>query len=51
VIVSVNQAPVGSVAALTEAVDGARAKHRKSVLLLVDRDGDQRFVTIELSDA
>jgi serine protease Do len=51
VIVSVNQKPVVSVEALTEAVNDARAKHRKSVLLLVARDSDQRFVTIELSDA
>jgi serine protease Do len=51
VIVSVNQEPVGSVEALTAAVDSARAKQRKSVLLLVARGGDQRFVTIELGDA
>ncbi len=51
VIVAVNQAPARSVEALTEAVDEARAKHRKSVLLLAARNGDQRFVTVELATA
>ncbi|HUS54782.1 MAG TPA: Do family serine endopeptidase [Thermohalobaculum sp.] len=51
VIVSINQEPVLSVEALSDALDSARANDRKSVLLLVARGGDQRFVTIELSDA
>jgi serine protease Do len=51
VIVSVNQTPVKTVEALSEEVDDARARERKSVLMLVVRDGDQRFVTIELGSA
>jgi serine protease Do len=49
VIVAANQEPVRSVKALAGVIDGARAKHRKSVLLLVERDGNQRFIAVELA--
>ncbi|MFQ5567223.1 MAG: DegQ family serine endoprotease [Paracoccaceae bacterium] len=51
VIVAVNQEPARSVETLARAIEDARARHRKSVLLLVARNGDQRFVTVELADA
>jgi len=51
VIVAANQESVRTVKALAGVVDSARAKHRKSVLLLVERDGSQRFVAVELAKA
>ncbi|MDH3669187.1 MAG: Do family serine endopeptidase [Paracoccaceae bacterium] len=51
VIVSANQEPIDSVGALENVVAQAREQDRKSVLLLVAREGGQRFVTVELGRA
>ena len=51
VIISVNQEPVPSVEALEKVVGDARAKDRKSVLLLLARGGGQHFVTVDLANA
>ena len=51
VIVAVNREPARSVETLTQAIEDARAKHRNSVLLLIARNGDQRFVSVELAKA
>ena len=50
-ILAANQEPVKTVEALNEVVRVAREQNRKSVLLLVSRNGDQRFVTVELGTA
>ena len=51
VIVSVNQQPVRSLDELEQAVAAAQEADRKSVLLLVGREGDQRFVTLPIGAA
>ena len=51
VIVSINQEPVEDVETVEKVVGEARASERKSVLLLLARDGGQRFVTVELNQA
>lgn len=51
VIVAVNQEPARSVETLTQAIEDACAKHRNSVLLLIARNGDQRFVSVKLAKA
>ncbi len=51
VIVSANQEPIDSVGALENVVAQAREQDRKSVLLLVARDGGQHFVTVGLGQA
>lgn len=51
IITSVNQKPVTSPGEVAAAVEDAVKAKRKAVLLLVERDGDQRFVAVELADA
>jgi serine protease Do len=51
VIVSVNQRQVRTPGELEQALDEARKANRKSVLLLVAREGSQRFVTIGIGAA
>lgn len=51
VITHVNQAPVDSPADVVNAVQKAEKTHRKTVLLLIDRQGEQRFVAVELAGA
>jgi serine protease Do len=51
VITRVNQDKVSAPSDVAAAVDRAKAQHRKSVLLLIDRQGDQRFVALELAKA
>jgi serine protease Do len=51
VITHVNQAPVDSPADVVKAVEKAESSKRKSVLLLIDRQGEQRFVAVELAHA
>jgi serine protease Do len=51
VITSINQKPVASPKDLAAAVEEASRADRKAVLLLVERDGEQRFVAVELADA
>jgi len=51
VITRVNQATVDSPDDLIKAVKLAEKTNRKSVLLLIDRRGEQRFVAVELAEA
>ncbi len=51
VIVSVNQIAVTDGDALRGAVDAAVEKARQNVLLLIERAGQRRFVTLALEDA
>ncbi|MBK8175528.1 MAG: DegQ family serine endoprotease [Rhodospirillales bacterium] len=51
VITRVNQQAVTSPSDVLEAVAKAKGAHRKSVLLLVERQGDQRFVAVTLATA
>lgn len=51
VITHVNQAPVATPADVVKAVEKAEKTNRKSVLLLIDRQGEQRFVAVELAEA
>jgi serine protease Do len=51
VITHVNQAPVDSPDDVVKAVQKAEKTNRKSVLLLIDRQGEQRFVAVELTQA
>lgn len=51
VITRVNQEKVSAPSDVVNAVDRAKSEHRKSVLLLIDREGDQRFVAVELATA
>ncbi len=51
VITHVNQAPVDSPDDVVKAVQKAEQTKRKSVLLLIDRQGEQRFVAVELAEA
>ncbi len=51
VITRVNQAAVTDPADVVRAVEKAKEAHRKSILLLVERQGNQRFVAVELASA
>ncbi|MCR9072886.1 MAG: Do family serine endopeptidase [Alphaproteobacteria bacterium] len=51
VIAAVGQSPVATAGEARTAIDKAKADHKKSVLLLVRRDGQQRFVAVPLRDA
>jgi serine protease Do len=46
VIVEVNQHEVGNPADVTKRVNEARAKQLKSVLMLISRRGEMRFVAL-----
>ena len=48
IIVEVSQEPVSSPADVASQVEKARDKGRKVVLLLVDKDGDMRFIPIRI---
>ncbi|MEM8788749.1 MAG: Do family serine endopeptidase [Pseudomonadota bacterium] len=50
-LVSLNQTPADDPAALRNAVAEAQRENRDSVLILVDRDGARRFVTLPLGQA
>ncbi len=50
VITHVNQAPVNSPDDVVKAVRKAEDAHRKAVLLLIDRQGEHRFVAVELAE-
>ncbi len=50
VLVEVNQDPVTETAEVLEKVKASRGDGRKSVLLLVDRKGDLRFVAVTLGE-
>ena len=50
-ITHVNQRPVSSTGELAEVVEDARTAERQAVLLRVEREGTQRFVAIQLSEA
>ncbi|MGZ9020887.1 MAG: PDZ domain-containing protein, partial [Rhodoplanes sp.] len=51
VITRVNQQPVTGPADVVRVVEKAKEEHRKSILLLVERQGDQRFVAVDLASA
>jgi serine protease Do len=51
VIVEVGQEEVHSPPEVTAKVNQARQDEKKSVLLLIDRQGDLRFVALRLADA
>ena len=51
VITRVNQDRVKAPADVVRAVKKAKEEHRKSILLLVERQGDQRFVAVDLASA
>ncbi len=51
VITRVNQDRVKAPADVVRAVNKAKEEHRKSILLLVERQGDQRFVAVDLASA
>ena len=51
VILSINQTRVDGTDAVEEVVDEALDADRKNILLLIERDGQRRFVTLELSSA
>jgi len=48
IIVEVGQEPVATPAEVADQVEKAREKGRKVVLLLVDKDGDMRFIPIKI---
>ncbi len=48
VILSINQKAVAGPAEVTSALEQAKKDNRKSVVVLVNRDGSQRFVALEL---
>lgn len=48
IIVEVGQEPVSTPAEVADQVEKAREKGRKVVLLLVDKDGDMRFIPIKI---
>ncbi|NIV90412.1 MAG: PDZ domain-containing protein [Actinobacteria bacterium] len=48
VILEVNQDPVTAPGDVAEAVQSAQDAGRKSVLLRIERDGNQRFVAVRL---
>ncbi len=51
VIMEVNQSPLTAVADMTAALSQARTEKRNSLLMLVDRAGDERFVAIRIEAA
>ncbi len=51
VIVEVGQEEVSSPADVIAKIEAQKAQNKKSVLLLVDRKGDFRFVAVRLSDS
>lgn len=51
VIVEINQEPVKSTKQAKELIEKAKKSKRSSVLLLVNREGDVRFVALKLDDA
>ena len=51
VIAAVGQSQVSSAKEARAAIDAAKSGHKKSVLLLVRRDGQQRYVAVPLRDA
>ena len=51
VITRVNQDAVTGPADVVRAVEKAKDAHRKSILLLVERQGNQRFVAVDLASA
>lgn len=51
VIVEINQKSVTSPKEVEEAIEKAKKSKRSSVLLLVNREGDVRFVALKLDDA
>ena len=51
VITRVNQQAVTGPADVVRVVEKAKEEHRKSILLLVERQGDQRFVAVDLASA
>jgi serine protease Do len=51
VIVEINQAAVKTPTDVQNAVTEAQDKKRNSVLLLINRDGDSRFMALKLDDA
>ena len=51
VITRVNQEAIAGPSDVASAVDKAKAAHRKSILLLVEREGNQRFVAVDLASA
>ncbi len=48
VIVEVNQEAVASPAAVADSIESANKNGRRSVLLLIDRDGDLRFIALRI---
>jgi serine protease Do len=50
VIVEVNQEPVKTPGDVAELVKSAKGKGRRMVLLLVDQDGDMRFIPVRIGD-
>ena len=46
VIVTVGNEPVGSIAEVNERIETAQGDGRKAVLMLMSRDGRQRFVAL-----
>ncbi|MSU88723.1 Do family serine endopeptidase [Rhodobacteraceae bacterium 2CG4] len=51
VILSVDRTEVPDSAAVTEAIETAKENKRENVLLLVERDGTRRFLTLSLTSA
>ncbi|MBL4720993.1 MAG: DegQ family serine endoprotease [Alphaproteobacteria bacterium] len=50
VIVEVNQEPVKTPGDVARLVESAKEKGRRMVLLLVDQDGDMRFIPVRIGD-
>lgn len=50
VISEINQKPVSDVKDVNAAIKEAKAKKRGSILLLINRDGDVRFVAVNITD-
>jgi len=50
VITEIGQQPVNSAQDVNDRIASAKAGGRKSILLLVHRDGDKRFVAIALAE-
>ena len=46
VIVTVGNEPVGSIAEVNERIEAAQGDGRKAVLMLMSRDGSERFVAL-----
>jgi len=50
IITEVTQAPVGSVADLQSRIDAAEEAGQKSILILIRRDGNPRFMALNIED-